>query len=303
MSNIRTYRVNHAMQMISIPLHSTTNSYHLGNNRMVMHEYYGAEQMNNYYPYGGLMSSSTGWNVQRFKYNGKEFDRMHGLDWYDYGARWMDASIGRWHSMDPLCEKYYSVSPYVYCMNNPVMLVDPDGKEILDMLPAQTLTHAMGKHNFFNRWHDNSNSIILMGHGGDNGKSFCTVNDPIVDKIFANSSYGMEYFLEDNTKTWNFGSIASEKVELVLFSCETGSDDGLAENLSKQDGFQDISIFAPSESVCIHPDGSVSIDNHGVWREYRNGEVVNEYSGNTVPGTQEFNSSNFWEKTPQFWQK
>ena len=46
-----------------------------------------------YYPYGGLMSNSTGWNTQRYKYNGKELDRMHGLDWYDYGARWMNAAI------------------------------------------------------------------------------------------------------------------------------------------------------------------------------------------------------------------
>jgi hypothetical protein len=52
-------------------------------------------------------------------------------------------------------------------------------------------------------------------------------------------------------------------------------------------------------------DGSVSIDNDGVWREYLNGKVVNEYSGNTVPGTQEFNSSTTWEKKPQQinWQK
>ena len=81
-----------------------------------------------YYPYGGLMSNSTGWNTQRYKYNGKEFDRMHGLDWYDYGARWMDAAIGRWHVIDPLCEKYYDVSPYNYCRNNPVMRIDPNGK-------------------------------------------------------------------------------------------------------------------------------------------------------------------------------
>ena len=118
-----------------IPMDDWSGSYcfyvkdHLGNNRMVVHQSGSVDQVNNYYPYGGLMANSTGWNAQRYKYNGKEFDRMHGLDWYDYGARWMDASIGRWHSVDPLAEKYYNVSPYVYCENNPVKLIDPDGKD------------------------------------------------------------------------------------------------------------------------------------------------------------------------------
>ena len=35
------------------------------------------------------MAESTGGDTQRYKYNGKELDRMHGLDWFDYGARWM----------------------------------------------------------------------------------------------------------------------------------------------------------------------------------------------------------------------
>ena len=44
------------------------------------------EQVNHYYPYGGIMAESTSESVQRYKYNGKELDRMHGLDWYDYGG-------------------------------------------------------------------------------------------------------------------------------------------------------------------------------------------------------------------------
>lgn len=54
---------------------------------------------------------------------------MHRLNTYDYGARQYNSLVGRWDRMDPLCEKYYSVSPYAYCLNNPVKNIDPDGKE------------------------------------------------------------------------------------------------------------------------------------------------------------------------------
>ena len=282
------------------------NKDHLGNIREVVNASGNVQQLTNYYPFGAPYTDPkavVNASLQPYKYNGKELDLMHGLNTYDYGARQYYPILCRWDRVDPLCEKYYSVSPYAYCNNNPVNRVDPDGKEVIDKLPAQTKGQEISKQNFFNRWHDKNNSIILMGHGGNNGKSFCIEDAPYI--ISANSPYGMAYFLEDNSQTWNIGPIASDKVELILFSCDTGSHDGLAENLSKQDEFQNISIFAPSEPININPDGSVSIDNDGVWREYKNGNVVNEYSGDTVPGTQEFDSSTIWEKITQNinWQK
>ena len=102
---------------------------HLGNNRVVMNERGAVEQVNHYYAFGGLMGESTGGGVQPYKYNGKELDRMHGLDWYDYGARHYDAALGRWMCMDPLTEKYYDVSPYAYCENNPVNAIELDGRD------------------------------------------------------------------------------------------------------------------------------------------------------------------------------
>ena len=56
-------------------------------------------------------------------------DKMHGLDTCDYGARQYNPVTARWDRVDPLSEKYYAISPYVYCENNPVMYIDPDGKE------------------------------------------------------------------------------------------------------------------------------------------------------------------------------
>ena len=55
---------------------------HQGNNRVVVDETGNVEEVNDYYPFGGLMSSSSN-SVQPYKYNGKELDRKGGLDWYD----------------------------------------------------------------------------------------------------------------------------------------------------------------------------------------------------------------------------
>ena len=86
-------------------------------------------QENSYSSFGGLFGEGTSNTNQAYKYNGKELDRMHGLDWYDYGARNYDVSLPVWTTVDPLAEKYYNSSTYAYCANNPVNLIDADGRD------------------------------------------------------------------------------------------------------------------------------------------------------------------------------
>ncbi|MDL2319784.1 hypothetical protein LJC45_01480 [Alistipes sp. OttesenSCG-928-B03] len=52
--------------------------------------------------------------------NSKETQESFGVNYLDYGARMYDSRIGRWHSIDPLAEKYYSQSPFNYCIGNPI---------------------------------------------------------------------------------------------------------------------------------------------------------------------------------------
>ena len=62
-------------------------------------------------------------------YTGKERDKETGYGYF--GARYMDHELtAMWLSVDPMADKYPSISPYAYCAWNPVRLVDPDGKEI-----------------------------------------------------------------------------------------------------------------------------------------------------------------------------
>ncbi|WP_255489689.1 RHS repeat domain-containing protein [Dysgonomonas sp. 25] len=100
---------------------------HLGNNRAVATSNGTVIRQNHYYPFGASFADGLNKDKDAYKYNGKEQDRMHGLDWYDYAARHMSPAVPRFTTVDPLAEKYYSISPYAYCANNPIKFIDPTG--------------------------------------------------------------------------------------------------------------------------------------------------------------------------------
>ena len=145
---------------------------HLGNNRVVIDEHGKVEQVNHYYAFGGLMGESTGGGAQPYKYNGKELDRMHGLDWYDYGARHYDAVLGRWMCVDPLAEEYDNVGSYIYCKNNPIAFMDMNGKDGVAVIDYENHSIIIvGNKDFHGRSGDAAgeynpaNRIITLGEG------------------------------------------------------------------------------------------------------------------------------------------
>jgi RHS repeat-associated protein len=111
---------------------------HLGNNRVLLSSAGTAIQVNNYYAFGlSMWEEATNQEIQPYKYNGKELDKMHGLNLYDYGARMYDPAIGRFTTMDPLAEKNYNISPYAYCSNNPINRIDPTGMKDTTFVAGQ----------------------------------------------------------------------------------------------------------------------------------------------------------------------
>ena len=119
----------------------------LGSVRSVADEDGNVLQQNLYYARGGAWGDvCTAPGFQSYKYCRKYLDRKHGLDLYDYGARLYDPAAAFWTSPDPLCEKYYNISPYAFCNDNPVTFIDPDGRFIDTAWDAANV--AMGVTSF-----------------------------------------------------------------------------------------------------------------------------------------------------------
>ena len=83
------------------------------------------------------------------KFTGKEKDSETG--YYYFGARYYNSDLSIWLSVDPMADKYPSLSPYNYCAWNPMRLVDPNGAEIS--------THIDQDGNVIAVFNDGDNSV------------------------------------------------------------------------------------------------------------------------------------------------
>ena len=104
------------------------HSDHLGSTSYITDDHANITQYDAYLPYGELLVDEHSSSEDLpYKFNGKEIDEETGL--YYYGARYMDPKISMWLGVDPMIEKYPEISPYIYCHNNPIVLIDPDGRQ------------------------------------------------------------------------------------------------------------------------------------------------------------------------------
>ena len=289
---------------------------HLGNIREVINEDGAVEQTTNYYPFGTPFAEEAGNtnpDLQTHKYNGKEFDTMHGLNTYDYGARQYNSMLGRWDRMDPLCEKYYSVSPYAYCANNPILCVDEKGEEVKVYVGIRNNPENRNLYSLGTRLaaHDNPNSIMIVAHGiyshdGDYGMSngirinaYHSNTDSWQTTDIRNGS-DLNKFLSANSQVWKdvqSGKKDASDVKIVLYACGTGN---VAQKISSDENFKGVTIIAPNDKVSVakgatnvsvqHLKGNGVPTNDGVWNRYKGGQLTGKYEGdkNLLPGTNGF---------------
>ena len=162
---------------------------------------------NSYLPFGTRWDDGSPTDPDnRYRFSGKEEQSFAGLPYIDYGARMYDPYTARWLSQDPLAEKYCSVSPYAFCNNNPVNIIDPDGMDIWELDNMGNVVNRIKdkekdafhivEKNADGEWKRTGKEISFeYGKFSNENDSFITLDETLGAELFK--------FLSDNTLAEN----------------------------------------------------------------------------------------------------
>ena len=185
-----------------------------GNVRAVIDQNGALKEINNYYPYGGLMGAASS-GVQPNKYSSKELDRQNGIDWYDFEARYQDPMLPMFTTQDPLAAKYPNISPYAYCAGNPIRYIDPSGKSTKVVYSGNNIYTVIGGYL------DNDRNIYIYkkDRNGNYTVKCRSIGVSTSETSFYNSdknswAKGAKINLNDNSGRYFLNKMASEDITL-----------------------------------------------------------------------------------------
>ena len=196
-------------------------------------------------------------------FNGKEKDYESGFHYYGARYYWSEVLTG-WLNVDPMMDKYPSISPYAYCVWNPVNLVDPDGRDTVNLACSR----------FLRSQPDVSNALIINAHG--------RTSPPIIKND--NFDYD-DLFSVQTSVSINAASLASYNVKsevykinnknnnitpVFLISCQTGESS--VPYISFADGLEQA-----THTLVIAPIGDVHANNGFMWLCPKDGEKYDCY--------------------------
>ena len=179
------------------------HSDHLGSTSYITDQDGNITQYTAYLPYGELLVDEHSSSEDLpYKFNGKELDEETGL--YYYGARYMQPAVSIWYGVDPLTEKYTSVSGYAYCLANPVNRIDYDGRDeihvnqngqVIKCIDNKseniTIVNANGERSYYA---DYQIAPVLFGFGnGDNRQIIANVTGYYARKLGIKATIGATY--------------------------------------------------------------------------------------------------------------
>jgi hypothetical protein len=240
----------------------------------------------------GMVMPERSFSIEKYRYGfgGHEKDSEvsgegNHLVFGDYGY---DTRLGRRWNRDPMTVKYPYESPYIVFGDNPIIFIDPDGKEKIIALDNK----KEGDKDIIagaNKYEDDG-AIHIFGHGNTKGM-YLVVGGK---KVTIENAKQLEGFLSENSETWK-NKKDGDKPVIVLHSCNTGRDqkDGsssFAQKISESEVFKDVTVIAPNERDYFDANGEVGTykakhaDANGAYKTNDNGEVKSKARSET-PGS------------------
>ena len=231
-------------------------------------------------------------------FTGKEKDEETGYGYF--GARYMDHELtSMWLSVDPMSDKYPSISPYAYCAWNPVKLIDPDGLDTIISFACRTPDAEQNGKNQrlgerIRNIGDGPYVLAIAMHGSSKEMQTSTGKGETTKPLTAKQMAMRITSMLDGSSLYVDNLEKGKSTIIILYSCNTGQgEDCFGQQLSKE--LESSVVIAPEGAVWvdINENGQTTIDNaenigtaknpkkgsRQNWNIYVNGEKVSSFRG------------------------
>ena len=241
---------------------------HLGSVRSVIDGDTGTVvEASDYYPFGKRITpppvaepveatSQSATSPNRWLFSGKESQSFlyANIPLLDFGARMYNPTIARWTTSDPMSEKYYGISPYVYCLGNPISIIDPNGMDIWTMDEKGNVVWVK---------ESDDHRLYYMNNDGLLSDDYVSVSDrSILDdltkteaKVYGGakvSSHTSKSGINDIFKVFKFASDKT-KVEWAVHRNGDTYTIGTGHNSYSASSWEDYAKNKPNATVHSHP--------------------------------------------------
>ena len=229
---------------------------HLGSSSYITNLDGEVSQHIEYVPFGEVFieERNNTWNTP-YLFNAKEFDEETGM--YYYGARYYEPRVSLWMSCDPMEENTPFYSMYSYCLNNPILLIDPDGA-----YPIITITKQKTGRTTWQR---------IIGYTGQKRNIITRVNlYKVIVRDTEDKNYHIEFSVTRDAFIMRKGARNGKKIVLsnVAYEPKNGKDNSYTTQVidyPKGNGTKALKLTQYGSEVIYADPNNISVE-----MEYRN---------------------------------